>query len=239
MLRDGVLIRTSSDGTVIAQFPLHEITDIRVEKRVEYVIPAVIIIVSVPLSIVCNVYIPYAWNWLGTIVCLGAAALALFGIVTPQIVITTKHGKVGYGLIETQNEGEGFAIAIKLLASAQSPVGSWQATDGSAAIKMVFEGGPLEGLYKQLVESGGETVREFGSWLVSIDAINLLIMATDVPEHPRFGVDTRYAIEYIDRDTIRLDGPDRPSLLLKRSAEDIEIDFDADSTVEAEENDVP
>ena len=96
----------------------------------------------------------------------------------------------------------------------QTPAGSWTSTDGSAFIKLVFDGGPSEGTYRQVVELDGETIREFGHWVVEFNTLNMLIMATDVSEHSRFGIDTSYLINYVSPDSIRIDGPDRPDLLL-------------------------
>ncbi len=113
----------------------------------------------------------------------------------------------------------------------QTPAGSWTSTDGSASIKLVFEGGPSEGTYKQVVDSNGDTVREFGHWAANFNTFNMLILATDVPEHSRFGVDTRYHVSYVGPDSIRIEGPDRPNLVFSR-AEDIAIGFDPDETSE-------
>ena len=108
----------------------------------------------------------------------------------------------------------------------QTPAGSWTAIDGSASVTLVFEGGPSEGIYKQVVESEGKTIREFGHWATHLNTLNLLIMATDVPQHSRFGMDTPYQIYYVGPDSIRIDGPDRPNLLFTRAAEEITINFE-------------
>lgn len=117
----------------------------------------------------------------------------------------------------------------------QTPVGSWTATDGTASIKLVFEGGPSEGIYKQIIESGGKTIREFGHWALQLNALKMLIMATDVHPHARFGIDTTYQIKYVGPDSIRIEGPDRPNLIFTR-AEDMTIDFGSDKTTDSADN---
>ncbi|NLY02158.1 MAG: hypothetical protein GXY83_39240 [Rhodopirellula sp.] len=107
----------------------------------------------------------------------------------------------------------------------QSPAGSWTAHEDPASITLVFEGGPLEGTYKQVVESEGKTIREFGHWASHLTTLRMLIMATDVPGHSRFGIDTSYAISYVGPDSIRINGADRPNLLFTRTREPVTIDF--------------
>lgn len=111
----------------------------------------------------------------------------------------------------------------------QTPTGSWTSNDGPSSIKLVFEGGTHEGLYKQVVDSDGNPIREFGHWSAYLNTLNLLIMATDVDDHERFGVDSSYRINYIGHDRINIEGPGRPNLLFTR-ADDIDIEFDPDET---------
>lgn len=109
----------------------------------------------------------------------------------------------------------------------QTPVGSWISTEDAVSIKMIFEGGPLEGTYKEVVETEGELIREFGHWSVQINVLNLIVMASDVPEHSRIGIDTPYQISYVGPESIRIEGPDRPNLLYTR-ADGIAFDFDSE-----------
>ena len=106
----------------------------------------------------------------------------------------------------------------------QTPAGSWTATVDETCTTLVFEGGPNEGTYKQFTVSKSKTVREFGHWASHQNSLNMLIMATDVPEHPRFGIDSQYRLSYVAPDSICIDGPDRSNLTFKRTTEDLDFD---------------
>lgn len=108
----------------------------------------------------------------------------------------------------------------------QTPAGTWIAEDGDTRITLVFEEGPREGTYKQLTELNGNRLREFGHWAVSLHDLKMLIMATDISNHPRFGFDTSYRISYIGPDAIQIDGPDRRNMIYAKATEDAMIDFD-------------
>ena len=62
----------------------------------------------------------------------------------------------------------------------QSLLGTWVAAlpDGSH-VTLQFEGGPKDGIYKQLVRRDGAESREFGHWTIKILELRLIIMATD------------------------------------------------------------
>src|SRR3954471_11257846 len=79
----------------------------------------------------------------------------------------------------------------------QSLVGTWVADipDGSQ-IAIQFEGTPAGGLYRQLSTRSGVVDREFGHWTMKLLSLRLIIMATDVKQHPRFGVDTQYWVAF-------------------------------------------
>src|SRR4051812_37311933 len=97
---------------------------------------------------------------------------------------------------------------------AQTPVGVWIRNRQGRETIIAFEGGPHEGLYRQIRKYGHVTEREFGHWAVSEDALHLLIMATDVKNHPRFGQDRKYKLTYTRRGSdghagrILINGPD-------------------------------
>src|SRR5260221_13218750 len=71
----------------------------------------------------------------------------------------------------------------------QTPVGAWRVSTATGAITLVFEGGPHEGLYKQITEAANGPVREFGHWSQNKSSLSMLIMASDIPSNPRIGVD--------------------------------------------------
>jgi hypothetical protein len=99
----------------------------------------------------------------------------------------------------------------------QSPVGLWESAGSAGSLLVHFEGGPTEGVYNQVRIDRGVKVREFGHWAVQQHELRLLIMASDTPGHPRFGVDTPYTIRYTGADRIILDGPDLSNLELVRA----------------------
>ncbi|HEX4796705.1 MAG TPA: hypothetical protein VH370_23135 [Humisphaera sp.] len=137
----------------------------------------------------------------------------------------------------------GFAVAVLIgavlaVASAygrwldrQSPVGVWIARTAAGRITLQFEGGPREGLYKQLTESGDASPsREFGHWTVERETLRMLILATDVKRHPRFGADTPYRLTYLSilikpMPRIQIDGPDRTKLVFRRAKPGSTLDF--------------
>jgi methionine-rich copper-binding protein CopC len=110
----------------------------------------------------------------------------------------------------------------------QTPAGIWQGKDGPAKITLQFDGGPGEGPYKELVESDGKQVREFGHWSASARDLKMIIMATDVKSHPRFGIDTGYLISYVGPTSIKIDGPDRPGIVYTKAPAGVEVKFDTE-----------
>ena len=112
----------------------------------------------------------------------------------------------------------------------QSPVGMWIARTTSGNVKLQFEGGPRDGLYKQLTESGDAPSREFGHWAAEGETLRMLILASDVKAHPRFGVDTPYRLTYLSLfikpiPRIQIDGPDRAKLVYRRARPDATLDL--------------
>jgi len=119
-----------------------------------------------------------------------------------------------------------FLIIYNRWAMKQSLLGAWVAStfDGSL-ITIQFEGGNKEGTYKQLVRRGDQQLREFGHWVRGMGFIKMIIMATDIPNHPRFGQDTQYNISWVDKDSFTIDGPERAKWRFKRATKDVRIDF--------------
>ena len=111
----------------------------------------------------------------------------------------------------------------------QTPAGVWQATDGQTKITLQFEGGPREGTYKQLMESDGKEIREFGHWAATANVLKMMIMATDVQSHPRFGIDTEYHISYVGPTNIKIDGPDRAGIVYAKASVGNDVKFDTKS----------
>jgi len=115
-------------------------------------------------------------------------------------------------------------IVVKILSSKhsewldqQSPVGSWVSITNGAKTVIQFEGGPKEGAYKQIIEHDGVKTKELGHWHSNRNELQMLIMATDIKSHPRFGQDTAYTIRYTDTNKIFIEGPDRNSTYEKSS----------------------
>lgn len=113
----------------------------------------------------------------------------------------------------------------------QTILGTWMAVIPSGErVTLQFEGEPNGGTYKQLSKrSDGET-REFGHWTLRLTELRLIIMATDVKDHPRFGVDTQHWITFGTNQFI-IDGPDRKKLTFQRAADIVKLEFDAPKPV--------
>ena len=99
----------------------------------------------------------------------------------------------------------------------QSPVGVWMASTPNGRVLLQFDEGPDEGTYSQVTQSGSGRTREWGHWCHDSGRLQLLIMATDVPEHPRFGIDTPYGVLYTGPNRIVIRGPDRPGVTYERA----------------------
>ena len=113
----------------------------------------------------------------------------------------------------------------------QSPVGIWTAEHDGTEITIQFEqesgSKTKEGIYKQIMKMADEKViREFGHWISLRSKLRMLILANEIPNHPRFGQDTEYTIYYTGNDRIRIDGPDRPNIVYKRAPDGTIVDLD-------------
>ncbi len=98
----------------------------------------------------------------------------------------------------------------------QTPAGVWRGDLPEGHLTLEFEGGPSEGLYKQVAVKDGVTVREHGHWQYSSGQLQLLILATDETEHPGLGVSTVNTIRYVGPDEIGIEGLHRTRLVYKR-----------------------
>lgn len=121
----------------------------------------------------------------------------------------------------------GLALAIrshrKWLAQ-QSPAGVWQGADEAGVpVLVAFDGGPDEGVYRELRGQPGSHTRELGHWSASGSQLRLLILATDTPDHPRFGVDTPYQLSYTGPTQITINGPDRQHVKLDQAPAGTEV----------------
>jgi hypothetical protein len=98
----------------------------------------------------------------------------------------------------------------------QTPAGAWRGDLPNGHLTLEFEGGPGEGIYKQIAVKEGVTVREHGHWQHASGRLQLLIMATDQTGHPGLGISTVNTIRYVGPDEIGIEGPHRPRLIYKR-----------------------
>lgn len=115
----------------------------------------------------------------------------------------------------------------------QNPVGVWTVEHEDTTITLQFEHGPKdgakEGIYKQLAKGqDGSEKREFGHWCSHREELKMLMLATDIPNHVRFGQDTIYKIWYVGPDSIKINGPDRPWLVYQRAPENTVVKFAED-----------
>lgn len=107
----------------------------------------------------------------------------------------------------------------------QTPVGVWRATDGTTEVTLEFEGGPAQGTYKQISQTGEVKVREFGSWEHHAGKLHLLMMAGDQIGQPGFGASHLYRIRYLSPDQIAIEGPHRPQLTYMRAPEGLHVEM--------------
>jgi hypothetical protein len=124
-----------------------------------------------------------------------------------------------------------FLIIYNAWAQKQRLLGAWVASisDGSL-ITIQFEGSQQGGTYKQLVHRGDKQFREFGHWVRGMGFLKMIIMATDIPNHPRFGQDIQYNVSWIDKNTLTIDGPERVKWQFERATNDLKIEFDTPAT---------
>jgi hypothetical protein len=124
-----------------------------------------------------------------------------------------------------------FLVIYNRWAMKQSLLGAWvtSMSDGSLII-IEFEGGEREGTYKQLLRRRDEQLREFGHWARGMGFVKMIIAATDMRNHPRFGQDTQYSVSWADKDSFIINGPERTKWQLKRATADVRIEFDATKT---------
>ena len=128
-LHDGMLTKTGEDDALIAELPLSEISDVRIEKTTEYPFPLVIVGIFLALAVVSKVYMPSTgWGWAGTIVCLGIAGFAVMMISGRKIVIETQNGTVGYPVADGFEEADGFVVSLRRKVS-------WAQGEGAATGK--------------------------------------------------------------------------------------------------------
>src|SRR5262245_50490459 len=113
-------------------------------------------------------------------------------------------------------------------ASKQSLLGTWVAvlSDGQH-VPLQFEGELTGGTYKQLLQRERVETREFGHWTIKLTDLRLIIMATDIKDHPRFGVDSQYWVLFSNKSQITIDGPDRKKWTFRKAADIVKLDFDA------------
>src|SRR5436853_2731100 len=122
--------------------------------------------------------------------------------ITGWIIIAVVTIAVGVGLRAVYRNHQAWQAR-------QSPVGAWTASTPDGDVTLVFEGGPHEGLYKQLTVSDGASIREFGHWSQNKTVLQMLIMASDIPNNPRVGVDAAYKFLVLTRTQISINGPER------------------------------
>jgi hypothetical protein len=109
----------------------------------------------------------------------------------------------------------------------QTVLGTWVAVLPSGErVTLQFEGEPKAGTYKQLIKRADGEIREFGHWTLRLTELRLLIMATDIKDHPRFGVDTPHQVTFGTRQ-FTIDGPDRKKWTFQPAADIVKLDFDA------------
>jgi hypothetical protein len=219
MCLEDVVAKYDNMAMITAQYPLRSIVDIRVERVAEWAIPIAAIVFFGASGWAAWNYIPNPLREYGRHLDL-RGDLHLLCIRNPghqdRHRNQTRNGPLHCA--EPIDEVRGFAIAVKLRTAVETLAGRWRSDDGTTMVLIEFESGPIEGLYKQIAQTGESTVREFGHWYRNGNSLQMLIMATDIALNPRFGIDTTYEIEFFDVDHLRINGPDRENLNLARTS---------------------
>ena len=107
----------------------------------------------------------------------------------------------------------------------QTPLGAWTASTPDGAITLIFEGGPHEGLYRQLTERDGQRNREFGHWTQQMRRLQMIMMASDDSSNERIGVDTTYELRFVAPEKISITGQDRPGIEFAKAPAGTALDF--------------
>ena len=107
----------------------------------------------------------------------------------------------------------------------QSPIGAWAASTPDGEVTLIFEGGPHEGLYKQITATAEKPIREFGHWAQNKTVLQMLIMASDIPNNPRVGVNALYKFLMLTPTQISINGPERRFLRFTKAPHGTAIDF--------------
>lgn len=123
-----------------------------------------------------------------------------------------------------------FAYSLSWTAK-QTVLGTWVAVLPSGErVTLQFEGESKGGTYKQLIKHTDGETREFGHWTLRLTDLRLIIMATDIKDHPRFGVETQHWVTFGTKN-FTINGPDRKKWLFQRAADILKLEFDAPKPV--------
>ena len=60
--------------------------------------------------------------------------------------------------------------------------------------------------------------------------LKMIVLATDVPNHPRFGQSIQFNVSWISKNSFKIDGPDRPKWEFNRATGDVRLEFEAPKT---------
>ena len=108
------LTKKGDNDAVVAEFPLGDIDEVRVEGTADYPFPIAVILIFGSLAYVAKTYIPYTGlGWTAAIICIAIAAFAPLLINGRKIVIETTNGAVGYPVADAFEEADGFVISLK------------------------------------------------------------------------------------------------------------------------------
>jgi hypothetical protein len=99
----------------------------------------------------------------------------------------------------------------------QSPFGVWIASTEAGRVMLQFEGDREKGTYSQVTQTDSRQLREWGIWRHASGRLELLMMGTDIEEHPRFGENTVYRVSYVGPQSISINGPDRYYVTYERA----------------------
>ncbi len=98
----------------------------------------------------------------------------------------------------------------------QTPAGAWHSEVEGGLVTLTLEGGPAEGAYTRVAETGGVGTRESGRWQYAAGRLQIRVTAADPESQPGPGADSHYTVRFLGPDQIGIEGPHWPRLEYKR-----------------------
>ena len=114
ILRDGTLLKLGKNDVTVGSYSLYNIVDIRIEKTTDWIFPLLVMGTFLALAAVAKFYIQHAGlGWAVAIILLGCASFCSLMVSGRKIIVQTTYGTVGYPVLDTFEEADGFVLSLK------------------------------------------------------------------------------------------------------------------------------